>query len=179
MDSQSLQTTAFLKTIHYDILQKLGAYNYKDEAIKDAYIKFLEEEKQKNMSKEESMKLLFELWKTVPNWEQYPMPEAFYKYFNVKKPKPSDDPVVKSTAQFSGGRGAPIEMREPASGGVRNITLSEPLEVKQVFIPEDKMAPSLIENDIIDESVADMKQGSSEDSLTPPKEETKTDTPPS
>jgi len=157
----------FMKT-NKDFLKAVGAFedDKKNEAAFLAY-----KEKEPQMSKEESMRELFELWKQVPNWEQYPMPEVSYKYFNVKKPKPSDEPAPTSKDRFAGGpiRGAGIEMREPAPGGVRNIPLGEELPIKQIFVPDYECAPSLMENDIKDENDVGTQTDLSAGSLNRPR----------
>ena len=109
--------------------------NTPEEKLKDKYLEFKEKEKEKNL--DEQLKDLFEMFQKVPGWEKFPMPENFYKYFNVKKPKPDDSPAVMSKDIFMGGEKREIEYREAEPGGVREIVLPEPLKVETEFIPDE------------------------------------------
>ena len=109
----------------------------------------------KKNTPEEKLKDLFEMFQKVPGWEKFPMPENFYKYFNVKKPKPDDSPAVMSKDIFMGGERREIEYREAAAGGVREVIFPEPLKVETEFIP--------------DEIVSDTKQDFLEEKCDPPK----------
>ena len=105
----------------------------KKESLQDKFLEVLK----KDLSDNEMLDELFALYQKVPNWEQFPMPEKFYTRFNIKKIKPSDKPVVQSTDQFQGGEYRPIEYRDALPGGVREIVLPEPLEVKTELIPNE------------------------------------------
>ena len=109
---------------------------FEDQKKQSLQDKFLEL-KQKDLPLDEMLDELFTLYQKIPNWEQFPMPEKFYKRFNVKKIKPSDKPVVMNTDQFQGGEYQPIEYRNALPGGVREVVLPEPLEVKTTLIPDE------------------------------------------
>ena len=109
--------------------------NTPEEKLKDKYLEFKEKEQEKNL--DEQLKDLFQLFQKVPGWEKFPMPENFYKYFNVKKPKPDDSPAVMSKDIFAGGERREIEYRKAEPGGVREVILPEPLKVETEFIPDE------------------------------------------
>lgn len=83
----------------------------------------------------------FEQFKQLPDWNKYPMPEVFYEYFKVPKPKPSNaimDALVYSpplsTPLNSNGK---VEIREPAPGGVRLLELQQPFPVEVKKLNEE------------------------------------------
>jgi hypothetical protein len=131
--------------------------NTPEEKLKDKYLEFKKIENEKKF--EEQLKDLFELFQKVPGWEKFPMPENFYKYFNVKKPKPDDNPVVQSKEMFWGGEKTEIEYRNAEPGGIREVILPEPLKTETHFIPDEP----------INEIASDKPQDLLEDSSTRPR----------
>jgi len=80
----------------------------------------------------------------LPDWQRYPLPETFYKTFNISKPKPAEiNEFLQShlDSQFSSWE-TPIEERPAAEGGVRPLELPEPMPVETEVIP-DEPAPTL------------------------------------
>lgn len=110
------------------------------------------------------------------------MPDVFYKHFNVKKPQAASVQEI-----FSGYNPPPyqslnkngkVEIREPAPGGVREIQdfLQLPVDVKLLKEDTEELVdypPPQLTN----QTSSCKPEGSAPDSETPPKEDTKTDTP--
>lgn len=80
----------------------------------------------------------FEQFKQLPDWNKYPMPEVFYEYFKVSKPKPSNDIMDALTytppLSMPLNKNGKVEVREPAPGGLRPVEHlpAPPVEVKHV-----------------------------------------------
>lgn len=101
---------------------------------------------------------LFEQFKKLPDWERYPLPEAYYDHFKIKKPQPASvneccigyNPPPHQSLNKDGK----VEIRGPAPGGVREIKdfLSMPVEV----------------NLIKDESASDTQTGSAQETESHP-----------
>ena len=82
-----------------------------------------------------SFEEVFEQYKKLPDWDRFPMPEVFYEKYNVKKPQPASIQESVSMNPFMMAiAGGPIEKREPAPGGVREIKdyMTLPVEVKRL-----------------------------------------------
>ena len=80
---------------------------------------------------------LFEEFKKLPDWERFPMPEAFYEHFKIKKLQPASitEAVCYQPPPFESlNEKGKIEVRDPAPGGVREIKdyLQLPVEVKRL-----------------------------------------------
>lgn len=81
---------------------------------------------------------VFEQFKQLPDFDRYPMPEVFYQYFKVPKPKPTtslmDSLCYSPPPHQSLNTNGKVELRQPAQGGVREIKefQSLPVEVKKV-----------------------------------------------
>lgn len=78
---------------------------------------------------------LFEEFKKIPDWQNYPLPEVFYEHFKIKKPKPTEIyelPVYNPPPYQSLNENGKVEERGPEPGGVREIKefQSLPVEVK-------------------------------------------------
>jgi len=79
----------------------------------------------------------FEKFKQLPDWDRFPMPEVFYEHFKVKKPQPLTSAEIVNwnpiTDHLYSAPG-PVEIREPAPGGVREIKDYQtlPVEVKRL-----------------------------------------------
>jgi hypothetical protein len=106
----------------------------KDETLKDKFIDL----KSKELSDEEKLQELFKLYKELPDFDRFPMPEVFYERFGVKKPKPYDTPVVIPHKNF-GSEVVPLEIRGPVDGGVREIPLADALPVEVKLIKDDEL----------------------------------------
>jgi hypothetical protein len=80
----------------------------------------------------------FEQFKQLPDWDKYPMPEVFYDYFKVPKPKTGLSVMESLTytppPSVSLNKHGRVEIRGPVEGGVREVPLLEapPVEVKKV-----------------------------------------------
>ena len=122
-----------------------------------------------------SVEEVFELFKQLPDWDKYPMPEVFYQHFQVKKPKPSASIMEALTytppLSQSLNKDGKVELRPPAEGGVRPIEqfLELPVEVK--MITEDGEG-------VTDETETCTKPDSEQTTSNPPTEGTKTETQP-
>lgn len=80
---------------------------------------------------------MFEQFKKLPDWDRYPMPEVFYKHFNVKKPQPTtvnESIFYQPPAYLSLNENGKVEIREAAPGGVREIKDLQqlPVDVKRL-----------------------------------------------
>lgn len=138
-----------------------------------------------------TLEAAFEEFKKLPDWELYPLPEVFYKHFNVKKPKPAS---VAETTYYSPpphhslNKNGKVEIRGPAEGGVRQIDqfLELPVEVKMIedetgelkdypdikeIQKEKEEAMNKIFNSFIKKTAADTQQDSAAEMLSPPKED--------
>ena len=79
----------------------------------------------------------------LPDWNRYPMPETFYKTFNIEKPKALEIGAylrsnLDSFIQAGFGSGQ-VELRGPAEGGVRQVELP-PLMIADTEVIPDKKA---------------------------------------
>lgn len=78
----------------------------------------------------------------LPDWERYPMPETFYKTFNIKKPKPVEIGAYlranMDSLMLSGFGSGQVEVRGPAEGGVRHVE-QPPLQISDVIMPDAKV----------------------------------------
>ena len=105
-----------------------------------------------------SLEELFEEFKKLPDWNLYPMPEVFYKHFNVRKPQPAD---IEEIAHYNPPAHLPlgdgkVEIREPAPGGVRQIELPALLPVETLVIKdEEEEKPKQLTNQSDDEKKQD------------------------
>ena len=87
-----------------------------------------------------SLEELFEEYKKLPDWDRYPLPEVYYKHFNIRKPQAAsvmesvcyNPPVYQSL-----NKDGKVELREPAPGGVREIKDLMDLPVETKLITED------------------------------------------
>ena len=86
------------------------------------------------------MEETFAQFKQLPDWDRYPMPEVFYKHFNVKKPKPLEINEICTVGQNSVyTHYESFEERGALPGGVREIPELPPLDVKVEVKTEDKL----------------------------------------
>lgn len=83
----------------------------------------------------------FEQFKQLPDWQLYPMPDVFYKHFNLKKPKPSVSLMEALTytppPHQSLNTNGKVEIRKPVEGGVRPIEQFLELPVEQFLIKDE------------------------------------------
>lgn len=92
------------------------------------------------MAKLEQLSLddLVEQFKQLPDWDRFPLPEGFYKKYNIPKPKASYELMEALTYQTpphqSLNKNGKVELRGPVDGGVREIKefLELPVEVKML-----------------------------------------------
>ena len=80
---------------------------------------------------------LFEQFKQLPDFERYPLPESFYKTYNLKKPQPASltECILYSPPAYQSlNENGKVEVRGPAPGGVREIKDLQqlPVEVKRL-----------------------------------------------
>jgi hypothetical protein len=83
---------------------------------------------------------LFEQFKQLPDWQNYPMPEVFYEHFKVKKPRPAE--VQESLCyvtppHHSLNKNGKIEERGPVEGGVREIKEFQQLPTEVKLLTEE------------------------------------------
>ena len=86
-----------------------------------------------------TLEQVFEEYKKLPDWNRWPLPEVFYKTFDVKKPQPQTVQEITSFNSMNyiyfGEKAA--ETRGPAEGGVREIGQLDPLPVSVKRINEE------------------------------------------
>ena len=83
---------------------------------------------------------LFQIYSKLPDFDRFPLPDKFYKMFNIKKPKPLEiNEILTYTAppHESLNKDGKIEIRGVAEGGVRSIELAPELPVKVELTPDD------------------------------------------
>jgi len=77
---------------------------------------------------------LYEAIKDMPDFQKFPLPEHWYKKFNIEKPLPKtfqDFALGRDWLQHKFDENITYEVRtEPAPGGVRPIIESEPIPVE-------------------------------------------------
>jgi len=111
----------------------------------------------------------FEQFKQLPDWDRFPMPDVFYKHFNLRKPQPAvslmDCLTYTAPPHQSLNTHGKVEIREPVEGGVREITEFLTLPVEHTVIT--------------DQTADDTTQDSHQMMLSPPTEHNTTETQPS
>ena len=120
-----------------------GDYRTPEDKLAD---NFIELKKKTDLTDEEQLEALFKLYQQLPDWDRFPMPEIFYNKFGVKKIKPVDSPVVTKPMYY--GQHLPLEIREPAPGGVRKLEDSKTLPL--VTIVRDEQG-NIIEQKVNDD----------------------------
>lgn len=80
---------------------------------------------------------VFAEFKQLPDWNRFPMPDVFYTYFNVQKPKPADIMETLTYQPPPSDSQRSVEKRPPAPGGVREVPTLEPLTINTEFIPDE------------------------------------------
>ena len=80
---------------------------------------------------------LFEQFKQLPDFDRYPLPEAYYTKFGLKKPRPGDlmeNLHYNPPPYMSLNENGKVEIRGPVEGGVREIKDLQylPVEVKRM-----------------------------------------------
>ena len=81
----------------------------------------------------ETIESLFEQFKQLPDWQRYPLPDAMYSKFNIKKLQPAS---VMECAVYTPPPHLPLgdgklEVRKPVEGGVRPVEFQElPVELQ-------------------------------------------------
>lgn len=84
---------------------------------------------------------LFEEFQKLPDWNNYPLPEVFYKHFNVKKPQPAASLMESLTytppPHQSLNTNGKVEIREAMEGGVREIEEFVTLPVEVTLVDEE------------------------------------------
>lgn len=79
---------------------------------------------------------LFDQFKKLPDWDRYPLPEAYYTHFKIKKPQPASIGEIccgyNPPPYQSLNENGKVEIRGPAPGGLREIKdlMTLPVEVK-------------------------------------------------
>ena len=101
----------------------------------------------------------------LPDWNRYPMPETFYKTFNIEKPKTLEIGAylrtnMESFMQTGFGSGQ-VEMRGPAEGGVR------PVEQPPLLIADTELIPDKKADDEAPVSKAERPSGQETDGNVP------------
>jgi hypothetical protein len=78
---------------------------------------------------------LMETLMQLPDFDRYPLPEHFYAKYNIPKPKILglfDSLRLRNQTDGAPGDGSKMEVRKPASGGIRPLIEVEPLKVEVV-----------------------------------------------
>ena len=91
---------------------------------------------------ETDLNRLYEEFKTLPDYQRYPMPDVYYKHFNEKKPKPAElqETLDAPYNRFSvNNHYVGFEDREPLPGGVREVPEAPPLELKTELKTDDEI----------------------------------------
>jgi hypothetical protein len=82
---------------------------------------------------------IYDLLKDLPDFDRLPLPKYFYEKFNIPPPKiltPMEAiRLMEKTACAPGLVSTPIEIREPAPGGVREMPQGEPVPVEVLPLP--------------------------------------------
>lgn len=86
-----------------------------------------------------SLDELFGLFKQIPDFDRYPMPEIYYKHFGVKKLQPTS--VNEAATYFPPphlplGNGK-LEIRKPLPGGVRSVPEGKPLDIEVKMVTDE------------------------------------------
>tara|TARA_R110000868_G_scaffold369347_2_gene632728 strand:- start:29 stop:442 length:414 start_codon:yes stop_codon:yes gene_type:complete len=100
-------------------------------------------EKESTMTADEYTQAIFNLFKSLPDFDRFPMPEVFYKKFEVEKPKPVDTPIV--VPERYNDRYYKTEERGPIDGGVRKIEEGTALPMKTLFVPDTDLSGNMID----------------------------------
>jgi hypothetical protein len=90
------------------------------------HVAILEERKERQL-----METLMQL----PDFDRYPLPEHFYKKYNIPKPKIltlMESLHLQNRTDCAPGDGRPIEIRKPAPGGVRPLIQVEPVKMEAI-----------------------------------------------
>lgn len=78
----------------------------------------------------------------LPDFDRFPLPEHFYKKYNIPKPKIlglMESLHLQNQTDCAPGDGKPIEIRTPAPGGVRPLIEVEPVKMEAIK-KEDEVA---------------------------------------
>lgn len=144
-----------------------------------------------------TLEQLFEEYKKLPDWDRYPLPEVYYKHFNIRKPQAASvmESVCYNPPPYQSlNKDGKVELREPAPGGVREIKDLQSLPVETKLITEDgtEIALTDIPEDVhpllikaiekhkasITQTDGDSQQGSDQNSCSPPTEHSNSETQP-
>ena len=79
----------------------------------------------------------FAEFKQLPDWDRFPMPDVFYTYFNVKKPKPAEIMETLTYQPPPSDSKRSVEKRGPLPGGVREVPTLAPLKIETELIPDE------------------------------------------
>ena len=80
---------------------------------------------------------VFAEFKQLPDWNRFPMPDVFYTYFNVQKPKPAEIMETLTYQPPPSDSQRSVEKRPPAPGGVREVPTLAPLTINTELIPDE------------------------------------------
>lgn len=81
---------------------------------------------------EQKEKNIIETLMQLPDFDRLPFPEYIYKKYNLKKPSIlsiNESLRLNNMTANAPGDGKPIEIREPAPGGLRELHELKPLEI--------------------------------------------------
>ena len=87
-----------------------------------------------------SVEELLEQFKQLPDWDRYPLPEAYYTTFNLKKPKAAtlSELICYNPPPYESlNEGGKTELRGPVPGGVRQLPEAAPLPVEVKRLNEE------------------------------------------
>lgn len=77
---------------------------------------------------------IYNMLKDLPDFDRLPLPKYFYEKFNIPPPKillPMEAiKLAEKTACMPGFQYQPLEIREPAPGGVRPLIEVEPVKIE-------------------------------------------------
>jgi hypothetical protein len=81
---------------------------------------------------EQKEKTILETLMKLPDFDRLPFPEYIYKKYNLKKPSIlsiNEALALHNRYANAPGDGTPLEIRDAAPGGLREIQESKPLEI--------------------------------------------------
>ena len=85
---------------------------------------------------------LLEMLKQLPDFDRFPLPEHFYAKYSIPRPKIlglMEALRLQNKTENLPGDGKPVEIRQPAPGGVRPLIEVEPVKM-EVLSKEDEVA---------------------------------------
>jgi len=109
---------------------------FREPPLLSKYLPKSEPEPIPDMSKM-TMDEVFELYKKLPDWNRFPMPDVFYTHYNIKKPKPAEINEIVTYQPPPSDSQRSVERRGPVPGGIREVPTLPPIDIQTEFIPDE------------------------------------------